>query len=266
MNSDATIHDRATRDALAEQIRIDGFALLPGLCRVELVSSLLETSLHQSRRLRAALGSRPIGIGSAAGYIEIVQRSPGRWDVPISPTQFGIEEAQMPWWPLVTELLGEDAEHAFSGVVSSEPGSPAQHWHIDSPHESAKHLGAHAINVFVALHDIPLPMGPTELARGSHRLTNHLSNPKLRAEELVYQHAGSSPEQLVRGTAAAVPECCVSAMTAGSCLVFDDRLLHRGLGNGSDAMRHLAYFAYHRRGYHSYTHFETQRSVFDPAH
>ena len=164
---------------------------------------------------------------------------------------------------MAAALLGEDAEHSFSGVVSSEPGSPAQYWHTDSPHEAPAHLPAHALNVLVALHDVPLSMGPTECARGSHVLTNHLSNPSLVVDELIYQHAVTSPEALVRNTEASVPECCASPMDAGSCLVFDDRMLHRGLANRSDKTRHVAYFSYRRKGYSVNTHFESQRSVYD---
>jgi hypothetical protein len=241
----------------------DGFALLKKLCATELVDSMLEVSRRRARILREALGERQIGIGSAAGYMEIVQRSPGRWDVPISLQQFGLEKEQMPWWTLVTAVLGEDAEHSFSGVVSSDPGSPAQCWHTDSPHVSPEHRRPHAINVLVALHDVPMVMGPTECARGSHLLTNHLDNPCLVLEQLIYQHPGTSPESLVRGTGCRVPESCASSLSAGSCLVFDDRILHRGMANRSGEIRHVAYFSYRLKGYSANTHFESQRSVFD---
>jgi ectoine hydroxylase-related dioxygenase (phytanoyl-CoA dioxygenase family) len=108
-----------------------------------------------------------------------------------------------------------------------------------------------------------MAMGPTECARGSHFLTNHLSNPSLVIDELIYQHADTSPETLVEGTENPVPESYATAMAAGSCLVFDDRLLHRGLANQSDSTRHVAYFSYRRKGYSANTHFESQRSVFD---
>ena len=54
-------------------------------------------------------------------------------------------------------------------------------------------------------------------------------------------------------------------MTAGSCLVFDDRILHRGLANSSDQERYVAYFSYRRKAYTENTHFESRRSVFDTA-
>lgn len=247
---------------LLQRLATDGFVLLPDLCGSTMVQSMLAVSRRIAGEIRDALGDRDIGIGSAAGYVEIVQRSPGRWDVPITPQQFGIDDRQMPWWPLIAGTLGDDAEHSFSGVVSSEPGSPAQHWHIDSPHEAVEHRGPHAINVLVALHDIPLQMGPTECARGSHIFTNHLRNPALVPDELVYQHASTSPELLVQGMGESTLDCHVEGLSSGSCLVFDDRLLHRGLGNQSDSTRHVAYFSYRKQGYAVNTHFESNRSVF----
>ena len=43
----------------------------------------------------------------------------------------------------------------------------------------------------LALHDVPLEAGPTEVARGSHRLTNHLNGPPgaLSRDDLLYQSA-----------------------------------------------------------------------------
>ena len=243
----------------------DGFVVMHQLCGSDLVETVLDVCRRRAQVIRMALGAREIGIGSAAGYVEIVQRSPGRWDVPITPQQFGVDDQDMPWWPLVAAVLGEDAEPSFSGVVSSEPGSPAQCWHTDSPHEASEHRPAHAINVLMALHDTPMAMGPTECARGSHFLTNHLSNPYLVIDELIYQHAGTAPESLVKGTQHDVPESFASSMAAGSCLIFDDRLLHRGLANRSDTVRHVAYFSYRRKGYSANTHFESRRSVYDPS-
>ena len=263
MSSATTLDNGSTERESVKQLTSDGFVLLGQLCSSEFVELVLDVSRRRAGTLKQALGAREIGIGSAAGYVEIVQRSPGRWDVPIAPQQFGLVDTEMPWWPLVTAVLGEDAEHSFSGVVSSEPGSPAQYWHTDSPHVTPDHREAHAINVLVALHDVPMVMGPTEFARGSHILTNHLSNSCLVLDELIYQHAGTSPELLVKGTQCQVPEYCASSMTAASCLVFDDRILHRGLANRSGNPRHVAYFSYRRRGYFANTHFESQRSVFD---
>ena len=246
-----------------QQLEEDGYLLAEDLCDPAFVAHLLEVSLRRSDQVMSALGTQSIGIGSAAGFDEVVQRSPGRWDIPISPDEFGVDGRAQPWWPLIAAVLGEDAEHSFSGVVYSDPGSPAQYWHIDSPHVSEDHLPAHALNVMIALHDTPLSMGPTELAKGSHRLTNHLQNLALVSDELVYQHETTAPAQLVAHTEQAVPEGFSSASTAGSCLIFDDRILHRGLGNTSNSRRSVVYFSYHQAGYSENTHFEAQRSVHD---
>ncbi|MBT8216901.1 MAG: phytanoyl-CoA dioxygenase family protein [Acidimicrobiia bacterium] len=256
-------HDVAALRRSEVRLAADGFVLLAEGCAGELVARLLDVSQRSAREARDALGSKEVGIGSAAGYSEIVQRSPGRWDVPIDPGEFGLDETGMPWWPLVESVLGDDAELWVSGVISSEPGSPDQFWHSDSPHETSEHRPANALNVLVALHDVPMAMGPTEFARGSHRLTNHVNNPSLVVEQLIYQHAGTSPQTLVADTAHPVPEPWASPLTAGACLVFDDRVLHRGMANGSDETRHVAYFTYRRSGYSTDTYFETERSVHD---
>ena len=260
-DTDTKALGRSLADA-QQQLEDDGYMVVAELCAPSFVAQLLEVSLHRSGTVMAVLGAKTIGIGSAAGFDEVVQRSPGRWDIPISPDEFGVDDRALPWWPLIAAVLGEDAEHSFSGVVYSEPGSPAQYWHIDSPHVSADHLPPHALNVMVALHDTPLAMGPTELAKGSHRLTNHLQNLALVSDELVYQHEATVPEQLVANTELAVPEGFSSALAAGSCLIFDDRILHRGLGNASTSRRSMVYFSYRQAGYRENTHFEAQRSIY----
>jgi hypothetical protein len=247
------------------QLASDGFVCLPDFCDDAFVTNILGVSRQRIREVMAALGDREIGIGSAAGYHEIVQRSPLRWDLPVSPAKFGTSATQLPWWPLVASVLGDDAEHSFSGIVYSDPGSPAQYWHIDSPHIDAAHLDPHALNVLIALQDIPMEMGPTEIAVASHVLTNHHGNRALVQDKLVYQHAGTAPELLVEGTRDPVPETWSSALTSGSCLVFDDRILHRGLANNSSQRRYVAYFSYRRKGYLDNTHFESQRSLLDGA-
>ena len=166
MNHNGTQTSGLSLDDAILQLAEDGFALLVWMCDAGLATRLLEVSTERSRAVTQALGTQTIGIGSAAGFHEIVQRSPGRWDIPVSPTEFGVDHQSLPWWPLIAGTLGTDAEHAFSGVVYSDPGSPAQFWHIDSPHVTVEHQRPHALNVMVALHDITLAMGPTELASG----------------------------------------------------------------------------------------------------
>ena len=244
-----------------ERVAADGFVCLPRLCDRRFLRRVLDVARQRIDAVTAALGDQAIGVGSAAGFDEIVQRSPGRWDIPITPDQFGFEVDRLPWWPLVVSVLGDGAEHSFSGIVYSDPRTPAQCWHIDSPHVAADHRDPHAVNVMVALHDVPMAMGPTEIAIGSHRLTNHHANPLLVHDELVYQNAETAPERLVDDPQHA-PERRAEALAAGTCLLFDDRILHRGLANRSGETRYVAYFSARKAGYSENTHFEAQRSVF----
>ena len=242
-----------------------------------------------------ALGEHPgpIGIGSANGFEEVVQRSPNRFDVPLDEGLLapiwgpaGSTATAVPWMGLVTAALGHAPAPvpSFCGVVFSRPGSPAQQWHIDSPHESrSTQCQAHAVNVLVALADIPLAAGPTEVAPGTHLLTNHLREPSLDYDDLLYQTAREiTPDQLHRVARLAATTTAASGgdlsslstaattmlapMEAGDCLVFDDRVLHRGGANVSDTVRWVAYFSYARpragMDDAADTHFEATRSLF----
>ena len=92
-----------------QQLTKGGCMMVAGLCDPSFVAHLLEVSRHRSSEVMAQLGAQTIGIGSAAGFEEVVQRSPGRWDIPISPDEFGVDNRALPWWPLITAVLGEYA-------------------------------------------------------------------------------------------------------------------------------------------------------------
>jgi hypothetical protein len=260
-----------------EQFDEEGVAWVRGLVAEPMLGVLNGVVRAQAARVMAALGNRPIGIGSRNGYREVVQRSPGRFDVPLHEQDLmpiwgaqGSIGAEVPWLGLVRAVLGPAARPSFCGVVFSRPGSPAQQWHIDSPHESEEPRAAHAVNVLVALADIPLAAGPTEVARGTHLLTNHLQRPWLDRDSLLYQ---SETEKVTPATLRqhgqaedAETQAVAQAMAAGDCLIFDDRILHRGLANASQQERWVAYFSYlrPRPGLEEIadTHFEATRSLF----
>jgi hypothetical protein len=261
-----------------EQFAAEGVAWVPGLVPKPMLGVINDVLRARAAQVMAALGNRPIGIGSREGYHELVQRSPGRFDVPMHEQDLfpiwgadGSVAADVPWLGLVRAVLGPDAKPSFCGVVFSRPGSPAQQWHIDSPHEGPEHRAAHAVNVLVALADISLAAGPTEVARGTHLLTNHLQRPWLDRDRLLYQSTTErvTPTTLLRPNepADAAMQPIAQPMAAGDGLIFDDRILHRGLANTSPQERWVAYFSYlrPRPGLEDIadTHFEATRSLFD---
>lgn len=84
-------------------------------------------------------------------------------------------------------------------------------------HEAPDHRPAHAVNVLVALSDIPLVMGPTEVAPGTHRLTNHLHPERgwLRRDDMLYQsELEYTPEHLRTGIP---PSSSAASAAAVSC-------------------------------------------------
>lgn len=103
------------------------------------------------------------------------------------------------------------------GVVYSEPGCPAQHWHSDSLHLSPHSTSANLVNGLIALHAVPLSMGPTEFVPGSQQDTNHLCYETIPAT-VVYQHEANAPDLLGIDRPTFTME-----LPAGTVVLFDDR-------------------------------------------
>ncbi|NQY08935.1 MAG: phytanoyl-CoA dioxygenase family protein [Flavobacteriales bacterium] len=263
MIAQSTIDPTVFKDAV-ESMTNEGFVILENFLPEEMRKQMLEISSETLSSLLKILEGKEIGIGAKNGFIEICQRSEGRWDAQITPEELGFQLSELPWAPVIAQLLGDDAQMDGSGIISSAPNTPAQEWHIDSEHKSAEHLPVHAINVLLALEDIPVEMGPTGFSPKTHFLSNHLSKTKLKSEEMVYQHSGTTLESLVEGTESPVPEAVTRAIPAGSVIMFDDRLFHRGNANKSEKDRHVVYFGYSKKG-HNNIYFDTEESIYEAA-
>ncbi len=250
----------------------NGFVSMPKMVDLELLNRLNAIMRPKASRILEAVKDKSMGVGSVNGYREVVQRSLGRFDIRFDEQDFetiwgskGTISKAVPWMNIVREVLGEECRPSFCGIVFSRPGAPAQQWHIDSPHESTCFSPPHALNVFVALEDISESAGPPEIAAESHVITNHLSDARLNSKHLLYQ----TSLEITPSCLAGVGEICKtrkSSMDAGDCLIFDDRILHRGLANQSRLERWMAYFSYMRPRTNlcmvSDTHFESNASIF----
>ncbi len=112
------------------------------------------------------------------------------------------------------EVLGNDCVPHFSGIVFSSPGSVTQAWHRDGPHlfgDDHPGLPAHALTVFVPLCTVSAAMGSPQFCPGTHMLSDATCN---AMEHRVFQ---------------------VPVIEAGDAIVFDYRVLHRGMGNSSSS-------------------------------
>jgi hypothetical protein len=123
-----------------------------------------------------------------------------------------------PWMPIVREILGKDAVLIHKGMFLSMPGSSKQNYHQDGTHLTTQHQKpCHAINVFVPLVDLTIGNGPTEFCLGSHILGHE-----------------DFDEAFVE----------IPTAKAGTPVIFDYRLGHRGLGNSSKTCRPIVYCTY----------------------
>ncbi len=169
-----------------------------------------------------------------ADFRELVDRDGGRRDIRFQLDRFPFTTPGLVYnpivYPLVRELLGGgDVTLLYAGVMWALPqptpkktsiDSASQKWHSDGGHLfDHVHLPPHCINVFYPLVDVSSENGPTEVMTGTHRLGLQ-NNP----------------------SATAIKLCC----KAGSAILFDYRLYHRGAANFTSEPRPVMYLCYAR--------------------
>lgn len=253
-----------------EAIQMNGFVFVTDLFEEKEFEAYREKLGNHSKRIMRDLSEskETIGIGSSSGFHEVCLRSEGRYDIPTwihgyNSTNAWTEREALPKGLMKTlsgiakEILGENLENAFSGVVISEPGSCNQYWHADSLHLKDSHEPANVLNVLVAIDPVPVLKGPTEFIPGSHVMTNHHTNESVKSS-IVYQDINNTPESIGMSSCSAF----TMALPVRSAVIFDDRILHRGLGNLSGENRDVAYFSLKRAGFRTDTHFEATQSLY----
>ena len=157
------------------------------------------------------------------GFDLLRERGRGRYDMEIpafddSLFSFLTDIKKAPWMPLVREILGKDVVLIHKGMFLSLPGAERQVYHQDGLHLTTQYQKpCHAINVFIPLLDMTMEHGPTEFCLGSHIL----GNDELKSEFL------ETP-----------------LVSAGTPIIFDYRLGHRGNGNSSSSCRPIVYCTY----------------------
>jgi len=157
------------------------------------------------------------------GFDLLRERGRGRYDMELpvfDEPQFSFltDLQKAPWMEVVRQALGEDVILIHKGVFLSNPGASSQNYHQDGPHLTTSYQRpCHAINVFIPLVDLTRRNGPTEFVLGSH----------------ILGFDGYDREKIVTPN-----------VTAGTPIIFDYRLGHRGLSNTSDSSRPIVYCTY----------------------
>ena len=174
--------------------------------------------------------------GVRGGFREIVMRSPGRFEMPYGCLRQPFNDeaiVQNESLLRVVNALFSGEEHYMCNVsiVYATPGSTDQAWHCDGGHINLQaHERCHCFNVFVPLVDVNRSLGPTELRPGSHYLTRNLAPMVLAAK--------------ARGK---LRSPVMPLLRAGSALLFDYRVLHRGRANTSEVDRPILVMTFAKR-------------------
>jgi len=139
---------------------------------------------------------------------------------------------------LARKLMGDDLIIGEMGVVISHAGAGAQEIHRDSNFlfgglDLEIGLPPFAMTMLVPLLDVTPEMGPTEFWPGTHRHRDETSD--------------EPPLSL--------------AINAGSVILIDSRVLHRGGANISGPVRPTAYFSFHRPWYLEHFGYENKPQV-----
>ena len=144
--------------------------------------------------------------------------------------------------PTLRSALGSEFELQRLQVLYALGGTGVQGWHRDqvelfdsSSAAGLPPLPAHAVNVFVTLVDLDVGSGPTEFVLRSH---NWRSAP-----------GGRAPQTGDDGVRSFL-------VPAGSVIVGDYRIFHRGLRNGRSAPRPMLMLVYARRWWSDYRNYE----------
>jgi len=144
---------------------------------------------------------------------------------------------------LMNRMLKADYAH-YNGAVPSRGKSGQGFWHRDTyslfdNEELDVTLPPFYFTMLVPFKDVTEELGPTQFLLGSHRLAN--------------VDADEGPH-------------LVGLAKAGDAVIFDGRMLHRGLANPSENIRELMYMVYHKKWYRDYLNdeFKAGFSVNDP--
>lgn len=141
---------------------------------------------------------------------------------------------------IIKRLLGPDATLFELAALISDPGSARQNVHPDHACNSNDNKPL-VLTCFVALQPIESDMGPTVWIPQTHTQEMHDRFQRRRVEDVF---SSVSPKDELLQT---MPHVVGAPMPAGSCALFDSRLLHAGTANRSQSSRVLFYFSFQRR-------------------
>ena len=227
--------DASVEDA-GDLLREAGVVVLRSLLSTEAVETLataVESDLNRVQRRLSTMLLDP----ETFAFIEACGRGKGRIDVKVDRKKIDVDLISKALAPVLEATFDGDYTVGPLGVVVSSPGSGIQRWHRDGdPLFPGHQLPAHAVTAFVPLVSVDDDLGPTQFLVGSHLrgdVTEPISPP----------FAGPSTD-------------------VGDVLLFDYRVIHRGVPNVSDRDRPVLYVVFHRSWFSDVQNFPVAMSLF----
>jgi ectoine hydroxylase-related dioxygenase (phytanoyl-CoA dioxygenase family) len=209
-----------TVEATASLIEKYGCCLLRNVIEESELKELYNIIDGRFSAVREAMKKQGVKLNDGFRFQEIIHRSKFRYDLRLKgvdePKVDALHDKNAVWWPLISHMLGEDAEHLWSGCFISLPEADDQEIHADGGHVADEHRPAHWITIMLPLVDITMENGPTEFWPGTHIMTRGGVN---------------------RWQVESIPFVC----NKGDALLFDCRVEHRGMGNSGETVRPQLY-------------------------
>lgn len=235
----------ATASTACALLEKHGCVVLKEVVPERMVEQLSESVEANFNAYRTALASRGIKDSMPFMFSEIVHRAHRRYDmklgdqapVPLPADTFD----NAPWAPVLEKVLGHDQRLFFYGAVVSEPTARAQAQHADGGHlfyethgKDQPHCPAHCVNVFVPLVDIAddPSLGPTEFWPGSHKIGGSYNGDGIPL-----------------------------AGNRGDVILFDYRVIHRGMANEGSRSRPVFYATHTRPWFSDVLNFPEERLI-----
>lgn len=219
----------------------DGYFVLPGFARRELLTAMIDRIVDLARRIDAG-EERPDLLVSPETVLADAPKPEGRlskiFRVMRGEDVFRDFATDPHLLAVLAEVIGPDIDCFLSQFIFKQPGALGQPWHqdewyfrMDPPTQ---------VGVWLACTDATADNGPLWVVPGSHREQVHedvVSDPRPGANlgYVEIQGADTSGEQQM-------------LMDAGDLLVFDSHLRHRSTDNISDGMRAAMVYHYSPAG------------------
>ena len=231
----------ATCSLAASLLEEHGVVLVKRAVPVELIARCSEAVESRFAACQTALAGKGVRLQDPFAFKEIAHRSKLRYDMQLAGDCPQELIDSPPWQPMLKKVFGQPMA-LFQGAVIANPGAAPQQPHMDGSHLFQATHGyeqvqapMHCLNVFLPLVDVTAENGPTEFWPGSHVLANARK-----------AYAGQMPSVALAG-----------ART--DAIVFDYRVVHRGMANAGEAARPVLYLTFCRSWFRDQQNFPDER-------